>query len=354
MSDAGSDGRQYSDRSLAFGASAALFEYAPQPMAAVQGSETPSIQVVNRSYLEQFDGRRVDERDARSFRRRTALSDPERAVVRTAASGSVGCDTVAKRTADGHRQFQVRAIPAPRSDVTAYLQYRDVTARQIRDQQLAVLRRVLRHDLRNDLTVMLGYAQSIAESSDDPESRRDAETIVEAARDLRTVADSAGRMQCVTAPARSKSLREIATTVRRSIVPAFSGRFDVDGTIPPITVDNRIEVALEELCQTVEEHGDATTLELAADEGDDWATITLETNGTLCEQERSALEGRDETQLRHATGIAPWIARWAVRAAGGRLRLDRLDGGGCRIVILVPTIDPATESTTRSASWSDD
>ena len=352
MSESSRDGRHLSDQSVSIGASAALFEYAPQPMAAVRGTETPRIHVVNRAFLEAFDGRDVGESDRRSFHRRTELSGTEREVVRTAAAGTTASDALTKRTADGHRYFSIRAIPAPQSDVAAYLQYRDVTRRRIRDQQLAVLRRVLRHDLRNDLTVLLGYAQTIAETSEDPDARRDAATVVEAASDLRTVADSAGRMQCVTAPARPTSLGEITAQVRRSVGQTFPGEFVVEGPVPSIAVDNRIEVALEELCHTVEAHGDATRVRLTADAGDDWATLMLDTDGTLCEQERSALEGRDETQLRHATGIAPWIARWAIRAAGGRIRFERREDGGCRIVILTPTLESAP--TPHSSPWQDD
>lgn len=343
MSDASSNGCPYADRSPAVGATAALFEYAPRPIAAVRGTDSPNIQVVNRAYLEQFDGRCLEDTDRGTFPCRAELGGTERAVVRTAATGTAASDAIVRRTASGRRRFVIRAFPATRADVTAYLQYRDVTERQIRDQQLAVLQRVLRHDLRNDLTVLLGYAQTIAETADDPDVSAAAETMIEAADDLRTVATSAGRMQCVTGTPTPAPLDDVIARVRRAIPSGIDGSLKVDGPIASNAVDSRIGIALEELCRTLTKQGCCSEIFLDADVDDDRVTLAIDADGPLDEQERAALQGRDETQLRHATGIAPWIARWAVRAAGGRLHVRSADAS-TSIAITAPVLDVAAAS----------
>lgn len=338
MSDASNDGHPHASRSPAVGAAAALFEYAPRPTAAVRGTDSPRVRVVNRAYLEQFDGRCLQDTDRGTFPRRAELGGAERTLVQRVTSGTAASDAIVKRTATGQRRFVVRAVPATQADVTAYLQYRDVTGRQIRDQQLAVLQRVLRHDLRNDLTVLLGYAQTIAETAENPDARAAAETMIEAADDLRTVANSAGRMQCVTRTPTPTPLDDAAARVRRSIAPGIDGALRIDGPIPSAPIDGRIGVALEEICRTLADQGSANRITLGAESDDDWATVEIDADASLCEQERAALEGRDETQLRHATGISPWIARWAVRAAGGRLQI-RSAASGTRIGIAAPVLD---------------
>lgn len=350
MSDASSDGQSTLPHAGSGGSFAVLFERAPQPMAAVRGTDSPSIQVVNRAFLEQFDGRSVQV-DGGRYPRRTELSGIEREVVRTAAEGAAATDAVTKRTADGRRAFAVRAIPADQTDVTAFLQYRDVTARRIRDQQLAVLQRVLRHDLRNDLTVLLGYAQTIAETSDDPAAREAAETMVESASDLRSVAESAGRMQCVTAAPKPSPLDDAVARVRRALVDDVSRGISIDGCVPSTVVDSRIGIALEELCRTMVDHGGATTIELSASTDERWTTLTVEADASIPEQERAALVGRDETKLRHATGIGPWIARWAVRAPGGHLRVDRCGDDGARVTLSAPTLDATPRRDADAAAW---
>lgn len=337
MSDASSEEQRVTPRGPSIGGSAALFEHAPQPLAAVRSAETPRIEVVNRSYLERFDGLSVAESDRGSFGHRSSLSRAELEVAQTAIGGATTETVTTKQTAEGRRQFTVRGIPAPGADVDAYLQFRDVTTQRVREQQLAVLRRVLRHDLRNDLTVLLGYAETIAESSDDAQSREQASTMVAAASDLRDVATSAGRMQCVTDSATPTKLGDATTRVRRSVADSLSGDFHVDGPVPTVSVDSRTGIAVEELCRTLADHGDATTISVDPAVTDDRVTITVDADGRLSEQERGALAGLDETKLRHATGISPWIARWAVRAAGGRLRIE--DEADCRIHVTVPIVE---------------
>lgn len=342
MSESSSEEQRAITRTLPIGEAASLFEHAPQPLAAVRGSETPRIEVVNRAFLERFEAQSVAESERASVVRRTTLSERERDVARSAIGGLATDAVTTKQTPSGRRQFSVRGIPAPDADVDAYLQFRDVTAQRVRNQQLSVLRRVLRHDLRNDLTVLLGYAETIAESSDDPRSREQAAMMVEAATDLRDVATSAGRMECVTESATPTKLSDATTHVRRSVDDSVSGELTLDGPVPPVSVDSRTGVAVEALCRTMADQGDARTIRLEHAVENDRVTITVEADGQLCEQERAALAGLDETKLRHATGLSSWIARWAIRAAGGRLHV--CDDSGCLIRVTVPVVE--SDSTT--------
>jgi len=357
MSESSHDGSRSPGRARPIGTSAALFEHAPQPMAAVRGVDDSSIEVVNLAYLERFEGRSSESDDGGCFRHESHLCDAERSLVRTAADGTVDREVVSKTTPDGRRTFAVRAIPADRIEIDAYLQYREITTERIRTQQLDVLRRVLRHDLRNDLTVLLGYAETIAETASDPEIRDQATTMVEAAGDLRSVAASAGRMQCVTAAPESIDLDDAVVHARRAVSAADASIFPTVESVPRKTVDRRIAVALEELSRTLVERGGAAELDLSVETGGDWATLTLDADASLCEQERAALAGHDETKLRHATGLSPWIARWAVRVAGGRLRTET-DDGRCTIVVEAPIREARNPSQRdaelRSSSWADD
>lgn len=357
MSESSSDGHRYPGRARPVGTSAALFEHAPAPMAAVRAGDDPGVEVVNRAFLERFEGRCPEDGDGGSFRHDTRLGGVECSLVRAAADGRVDRDVVHKTTPDGRRTFAVRAIPADRIDLDAYLQYRDVTTDRVRDQQLAVLRRVLRHDLRNDLTVLLGYAETIAETASDPEIRDQAATMLDAASDLRTVATSAGRMQCVTAAPEPMDLDDAVAKARRAVPDSDATALSIGGPLPSRSVDRRVGVALEELSRTLVEQAGASELGLTVDSADGWTTVTLDADATLCDQERAALEGRDETKLRHATGLSPWIARWAVRAAGGRLHVET-EADRCTIVVAAPiqeARDPARHDVAVDArSWADD
>ena len=78
---------------------------------------------------------------------------------------------VSLETAAGWRTFEVAGAPL-RNDATGQLigytvSLTDVSAARRRKQRLEVLNRVLRHNLRNDLNVVTGYAESIQIETDD-------------------------------------------------------------------------------------------------------------------------------------------------------------------------------------------
>lgn len=67
---------------------------------------------------------------------------------------------VRRETAGGWRRNRVQAIPTREG---VYLRYVDVTRATCRSQQLDVFHRVLRHDLRNKLNIILGASAGAGE-----------------------------------------------------------------------------------------------------------------------------------------------------------------------------------------------
>lgn len=68
---------------------------------------------------------------------------------------------------------------------------REITERKQREQRLSVLQRVLRHNLRNELNVVMGQADLIARTVDDHDITEKAETIQETAERLRSLGEKA-------------------------------------------------------------------------------------------------------------------------------------------------------------------
>jgi len=100
------------------------------------------------------------------------------------------------------RYYQVSATPlafAPGYEGTL-LVFRDVTASVEREQDLDILKqvltRVLRHNLRNDVTAIHGFAQSIADNAADGTSEK-AERIVRLTEKLTATSETARRMEDV-------------------------------------------------------------------------------------------------------------------------------------------------------------
>ncbi|WP_136716500.1 sensor histidine kinase [Halorientalis salina] len=97
-------------------------------------------------------------------------------------------DVVAVDAADGSRLFySVRSQPLERHRRLDgwVLVFREVTAQQERKQELEaktrkleLLNRIVRHDIRNDMSVVLGYAPSIAEEIEDETARERFDSLV--------------------------------------------------------------------------------------------------------------------------------------------------------------------------------
>lgn len=255
---------------------------------------------------------------------------------------------VVARRADSHTYPQELSM-TPIEDGYVWVA-RDVTDREARDQRLRVLNRVLRHNVRNSLNVVLGHADRL-ENRVDGEG---AERIVAAAEDLLAVSEKARVVEQVldtddpgTAP--------LGDVVAAEVDRARSNHPDVDFDVSvdaDAEVDARLRLAVRELLANAVEHNDAddrrVTVE-ATDGGPDAADGSLDAanddlratdddlaqpdhvapaarvsdNGSgIPEHERRALEGVEEAPLRHGSGIGLWVVYWLAQRVGATVDVE--------------------------------
>ena len=104
-------------------------------------------------------------------------------------------------------------VAAPDGETSHFIGIqRDVTSRKRRERLIGVLNRVLRHNLRNDMSIVAGLGDTIATAADGKIAAQ-AETVTETARDLMSVSEKA-----------RQSRRRSGTTLRhgRSILSRSS------------------------------------------------------------------------------------------------------------------------------------
>ncbi|WP_436345251.1 sensor histidine kinase [Natronorubrum sp. FCH18a] len=230
---------------------------------------------------------------------------------------------------------------------------RDVTEQRDREQRIQVLNRVLRHNLRNAVTVIQGHASLVGER-DSILERRHVAPILEEIDDLMATADKARSIERTLDRNGTTDLVETTTVVRSVVDRARAAYPDArvvsqvdeqgsDATRP--SVDGSVVDALDELVDNAIQHnrsnddgpvsgaGDDPTVEVAvrtvASEAESRVefTVTDDGNGIPDAERRAVLEGR-ETQLDHSSGLGLWLVNWIVQNAGGDLRFaDRPDGG---------------------------
>jgi signal transduction histidine kinase len=251
--------------------------------------------------------------------------------------------TVTLRTAKGRRQFQLSVSAVEPADtetdgepVARAVLLRDVTDKRTREQRLSVLNRVLRHNVRNKLDVILAHADRI----DDETHRR---SIRDSASDLMSVSRKARDAESVmTDSSAVPSEMDLVATIREVISEARATYPDAAISLSApdsvrVTSHRPIvsRLAYELVENAVVHSTDPVDVEVRVTL-DDRETPVLRVEDTgpgLPDHERELLTEADETQLNHGLGVGLWFVKWAVTRLGASLAVERATAEGTVILV---------------------
>ncbi|MFB6125613.1 MAG: ATP-binding protein, partial [Halanaeroarchaeum sp.] len=273
------------------------------------------------------------------------------AIRETAEAGTVWIDEVTCRRRSGER-YTAHQTVAPIVDasdaVAGYVGVQmDVTVERLRQQQLEVLYRVLRHNLRNDMTTLAGYAELLLEDAEDAATVDALEIIAEKAHSLATMSEKAGEV---------RHTLESVHAAGRSTLPLASLVADVRSTVDlgeasvtvsladaaPLPVDQRLGSALEELLENARRHAERSAPSIRIDgdriDGDvPRVVVRVADDGPgIPDEERAVLAAGHETPLQHGSGFGLWAVHWTVECLGGTIDIEGRDGGGTVVTLTIP------------------
>jgi len=227
----------------------------------------------------------------------------------------------------------------------------DRKEQQLRNQAnlTTVLNRVLRHNLRNNMTVIRGHTQVMADQLDDNDHRdrilENVDELIalgEKARDLESVLDQ-------TAPREPTDIGSLAACVASTVEEAPpAAEVTVDAADITTAVRPSFEQALTELIENAVKHGgDSPTVTVAVDRTPTDVVVHVTDDGPgLPQQEREVLDHGAETPLVHGSGLGLWLVHWIATTHGGSVE-STVTGDGTRMTVSVPHIEePVTESAT--------
>ncbi|WP_455447921.1 PAS domain S-box protein [Natrinema thermotolerans] len=221
---------------------------------------------------------------------------------------------------------------------------RDITQRKERKQYLQVLNRVLRHNLRNDLTVVIGYAELLRERLDDPDLVAAADTLRETAADLAGTSEKTRAIQYALDRDGDLEPIDVAATVTETVEG-----LDPDGATvsvsaaddPSAWADPGLGLVVENLVENAIRHaGPAPTVEVAVAREDCRVRLAVADDGPgIPPAEIDVVTGEsDITQLTHSSGLGLWLVRWMVDSYGGSVSFSESELGGSRVEI---ALEPA-------------
>lgn len=222
--------------------------------------------------------------------------------------------------------------------VRGYVQ--DITEQVETKQQLSVLDRVLRHNLRNDMNVILANAELIADKTDG-EVHEHLEKIFTRGEALLSLSKKHRDVAAVLSEPASQQSVDLEAMARRTVDRCRERYSDAEITASisdsvSARAMGEIELAIEELVENAIVHNDSPSprVSVSVETTNGVATISVEDNGPgLPGQERSILRGEIEEPLAHASGIGLWLVRWIVARSGGTLAFEENRPRGCVVRI---------------------
>lgn len=187
----------------------------------------------------------------------------------------------------------------------------------------AVLNRVLRHNLRNDITIIRGYTEHIANQLDDPSTIEPALRHIDDLVQLSQRARELQQIITVSADRRRTELGDFIENIADTIAQEFpeaSLSVEYDSPIHTDVMSN-FDRAIEELIRNaVKYSGDSPTVTVAIETDPNAIEISISDDGPgLPEQEAKVLADGEETPLAHGTGLGLWLAHWIVTGHDGSI-----------------------------------
>ncbi|WP_331280748.1 sensor histidine kinase [Halobellus rufus] len=247
----------------------------------------------------------------------------------------------------GDRVFAVSITPLtdPRDAVVGQLLVLyDITAERRQREQLTVLNRVLRHNLRNEMTVIQGRANLIEAPEGSPTGAH-VETILGASARLLSISSKASDFDRLSERDLNHSvvdpeavLDDLLADLRESH-PAATVTTETDLPLPAVRTDRGyLSVVLSNLVENgiVHAPGNSPTVSVRARPVSDGRGVAFEVrdeNPEIESTEIAAIRDGGETSLRHGSGIGLWIVAWCVRALDGDLEFTYDDGNVVRVTV---------------------
>lgn len=312
------------------------------------------------------------DREALLGRSMALLLDPEemeraeRRIRETVLEGdeSVGTIETTVETAAGERRsvaVSVALLPEDHPVTGTVGVIRDVTDRRRREQRLAVLDRVLRHNIRNEMTVVMGQAQ-VAERKASDEVVDHLEKIEAKAQELTDVSQAVRRFSDALDPdlgtARPRDTVDVVTSTVEDLREEHDADIAVTVREPAwMRAHESVTAAIEEVVRNAVVHVEDrdpevwVTVDATGPPGEGEVVVEVADNGPgLPEAERKVLTGGEQTQLTHASGIGLWLVNWAVTKSGGGLSFDENDPRGSVVTVRLPRVAPPDDGTADAAT----
>lgn len=222
-------------------------------------------------------------------------------------------------------------------------------------EQLQVLHRIFRHNIRNELTVIRGYAELLLDRTERHRTEQWAHGILESSTDLLETSEKLGMVNevdivdGVEKPVDLVSILEDETAALGQAYPDAT----IEAELPDqlfVSATPAVQYAIREALQNAMDHHPAPESDrrIAISTTERLGTVTVEIADNGPGIHRDEIEPvllGTETPLDHGSGIGLWIISWICESAGGTAAFE--SGDGTTVSLTLERADPFEHVTER-------
>jgi len=252
-----------------------------------------------------------------------------------------GRDVLTMGTATTARSYDLSVTPlTDRHEQTLghVFTLHDVTDYRRHQQRLAVLNRVLRHNIRTEANVIQGYAERTGGEA--------AETITERTRRIVELGekgrDAVKLFEGVTETRATEDLKRVLDRTladARGAFPSVTFRLDPPDVDGRVLVPDALTVVVANLVENAAGHnvGIDRHVEVYATVTDDFVRVRVEDDGPgIDDEELRVLKSGTETPLSHTNGLGLWLVKWGTECVDGSLEFASDSRHGTTVTATVP------------------
>ncbi|MCU4975408.1 PAS domain S-box protein [Halobacteria archaeon AArc-m2/3/4] len=226
----------------------------------------------------------------------------------------------------------------------------DITSRVEHERRIEILNRMLLHNIRNNLNILLGYLSILAERLP-----TETELIADVRAPIDRLIESSEKARQIESRLESASFQPERLNLEQLLEKALAHGWEIDGNaeirsdVDPdccVLASESVAVALRELIEnavkytteaqpTVTITTDTKTVDFPQqDETRDAVVIHIDdTNTTISDLDRTRLLGNEESAVHHGSGLGLWIVHWIVTMSGGLITHTPREPRGNRISV---------------------
>lgn len=269
--------------------------------------------------------------------------------------------TVTLITKDGNRipcELRFKLLPHENNSYNGIVGVaRDIRDRKRREQKLQVMTRLLRHNIRNKLGLVMGKADLLGErATADGELKLSDEELLDMTQNISETAAEMVRLsekvrtiqERIRSHPENEERAEIARLARAVVQQFRANHSEAVITIDApdelwATVSESYEVALSELIENgILHHEDDTTPRVHVDIYEEDGTVVTAVSDNcppIPEAEKEVIRNEEETALSHSAGVGLWLVYWVVKAANGGMTFGKNGDDGNEVTLRFDTVD---------------